>query len=118
MGAMRTLGDILDAVADGSECSDQELRLALLAMKSLWTFQCMDIRNMAHRGSPLDDPKRVHEESFKRNKQALSVSPKHWLGDSVPSNPEWQRQRRVSLKLFDMALKGELPNQKGETGGD
>lgn len=115
---MRTLGEIITSAKDGHKPSHDECYWAMLALSALHHFDHHALLELVDNGqkswdSPLVGVDARTERSFERFKSALDVAPDEYMGwDYAPSNPEYQKQRRIALKIADMAIKGELPNQK------
>lgn len=98
---MRTLFEILDAVATNAPATETELRYALQVMTNLVALDRMDMRNENKRHASV-----VWGESFRRHKRALAQEPTAYLGwDNDPENPEYQRRRQTSLRLAEMVMK-------------
>lgn len=114
---MRTLMEITDAVLENQSATEEEVRYALIAFQSLATFDRMFLIRFAAE-DPKDRPSALSaniqaNECFKRWKRALAQDAKVWVGwNNDPANPEYQQRRKVALKIFEKAMKGELPNQK------
>lgn len=112
---MRNLIDIVEEVKDNGRPDYEELRYAVL----VYSFMLgMDHRNLIEELSKeKETPKFVRDMRLKNShdmyRTALNKSPKEYLGwNNDPENPEYQRFHKIGNKLVDMALKGELPNQK------
>ena len=112
---MRTLGDILEAVKANQAATEEELRYALLAADALRHFDHSFLFRFAGPDAPNAlRAKMEGTETFNRAKRAFAVDPKSYVGwNNDPANPEYQKRRAVALKIFDKAMRGELPNQKG-----
>lgn len=75
----QTLGEILNAVRNDQTVEYEDLFYAVQTMESLNTFRHLDLSRA------LDRPQSktfwsLYEEAFNREKRALDVTPKHWLG--------------------------------------
>lgn len=75
----KTLSEILNAVHNEQTVEYNDLFYALQAMESLNTFRHLDLSRA------LDRPQSktfwsLYEEAFNREKRALVVTPKYWLG--------------------------------------
>jgi hypothetical protein len=93
---MRTLSEILKAARDNEQIEVREARYALCVMDALSTFDTQALKG--HKVGPFDQ----FAESFRRWKAELGKSPDQWLGwDNDPENPECQRRRDISKKLYD-----------------
>lgn len=109
---MKKLIDIIDAVKNNEKSDYDELRYAVLALSALNTFDSMAIGKLAEGEREKKKPFMTYsaewqfKESFNRNKRAFDKSPKEWIGwDSDPENPEYQKRRKISIKIFDKFLK-------------
>lgn len=107
---MRTLGEILDSADAGGIPDHQECYWAMLALNSLLGF---DHRELLKAGVSAEAWSRVGslkaEESFRRLKTALAVSPQHWVGpEHDPRRPEVQERKRLSRKIFEKATGEKL----------
>lgn len=109
--------EIIDAVLENQPATEEELRYTLVAYQALATWDREYLLRFAaedkkDRPSPLSAYLQANE-SFKRWKRALAQDPKVYTGwNNDPANPEYQHRRKIALKLFDKAMKGELPNQQ------
>lgn len=109
---MRTLGEIIEAVKNGEKPEYDELRYALCALDSLHTFDSTALRNLAE--AELENKKQIlvyrptwqYEESFNRNKRALSKTPKEWLGwNNDPDNPDYIKRRKAGIKIMENIIR-------------
>jgi cytochrome P450 len=104
---MRNLIDIVEEVKDGGKPDYEELRYALLAYNSMLFF---DHKNLIE--ELLKEPrsqKFIRELKAKNSdnmyRNALNKSPKEYIGNYDPDNPDYQRQRQVHQKIFDKFMK-------------
>ena len=99
---LKTLSEIIHECKDGKKPDVDDARLAICALDALSTFDGMSIMRMSD-GAPRGIVE--YDEHFRRWKEALAKSPNDWLGpNNNPDNPECQRRRRVSFKLFNKVL--------------
>jgi hypothetical protein len=107
---MRTLYEIIESAKSGEMPTHDECYWSVLALDALGTFDRMSFHRLVEGKIPAMVE---YEESFNRIKRALNVSPKDWVGpNNDPSNVDYQKRRRVSMKIYQMAMDGKLPNQK------
>jgi hypothetical protein len=79
---MRTIGEIVDAVQECQEASEEELRLTLV---SLWYAYRMSARN-----------------SIEQQWKLIRVTPEHYLGPRwIPGTPENLEGRRYSKAMLN-----------------
>lgn len=115
---MRTLGEIIESARNGDKPSHEECYWAMLALDSLQNFDqhaLMDLAGLERNrwDNCLVGVEAKAEQSFERVKRALKASPKDWVGwENDPANPDFQAMRRIALHIADLAIKGELPNQR------
>jgi hypothetical protein len=109
---MKKLIDIIEAVKNNEKPDYDELRYAVLALSALNTFDSMAIGKLAEGEREKKKPFLTYsaewqlKELFRRNKAAFGKSPKEWLGwNNDPENPEYQKCRKISIKIFDKFLK-------------
>lgn len=109
---MKKLIDIIEAVKNNEKPDYDELRYAVLALSALKTFDSMAIGKLAEGEREKKKPFLMYsaewqfKESFNRNKRALDKSPKEWIGwDNDPENPEYQKRRKISIKILNKFLK-------------
>lgn len=101
---MMKLREIIELAKDGGKPEYADLLYAVLALSALHAFDRQDMLKVY---SETDDKKMFGlkwraEESFKRSKKAMEVSPKDYVGWSHdPNNPEYQKQRKVAGQLFN-----------------
>jgi len=111
---MRTLCEIISAAKDGEKPSYDELLYALVALEALFTFDHSFIMGLPNNPAHQMHPELWAEEAFNRAKRAMGKSPKEWLGwSNDPTNPEYQRRRKMACALIDKLLGAEA---KGEAG--
>lgn len=106
---MRNLFEIVDGAMDGNMPTHEECYWAMLALSALHYFDYSDLRSLCfkEKTNPAINKLKV-EESFKRFQAALNKSPKEWIGpDNDPSNPEYQKFRKIEAKIFDKFTNGE-----------
>lgn len=108
--------EIIDAVLEDKPATEEELRYGLVAFQALATWDREYLLRFAAEDEK-DRPTALRtyleaNESFKRWKHALAQDPKVYTGwNNDPANPEYQHRRKIALKLFDKAMKGELPKE-------
>lgn len=95
----RTLFEIIDGAKAGEKPTHDECYYAMLALDALHSFTSRELR--AHGRRPEKLRQMFVEEDFQRTKRALGVNPRTWLGDRVPENPDYQRDRRLAIKLYE-----------------
>ena len=106
---MKTLFEIVESARDGVMPSHEECYWAMLALDAISHFDRRALMDLANRPSKLMTPQWQYEESFRRHKAALNKDPKSYVGwNNDPSNPEFQKRRKVANKILDRALSGEL----------
>ncbi len=115
---MRTTGEILDAIATGEVPTHEECYWALQAI----SMQLNTTMSKYHEQvfSPKADgiAKAIAETNFQSAKRCMAANPQKWVGpDFDYRDPANRKRREISLKLFDKAMKGELPNQKSDGEG-
>ena len=104
---MRTLFEIVEDVKDNKRPDYEELRYALLVYNFLFN---LDHRNLRNELLKEERPAKFIRElkaqnSYDMAKSALNKSPKEYLGwNSDPENPEYQKRRKMSEKIFDNFL--------------
>jgi hypothetical protein len=76
----------------------------MLALDSLHTLDGMamlSVHEKSHADTNLFGPRYISEESFNRNKRALSVDPQQFVGwSNDPANPDYQKMRSLATKVF------------------
>lgn len=100
---MATLSEIIEAVKNGEKPEYDDLWFGLLALSHLHTFDVQDMLEVFEKTSGQNNMLAMRaEESFNRSKRAMAVPPKQYLGNNWnPDNPEYQKQRKLHLKLFN-----------------
>lgn len=116
---MRSVGEILEAAKSGSEWpTHEECFWAMLALEQAWIMTSSKYREQVFTPKRDDLAKMLCENDFRMGKSCMDADPKVWLGpDRDYSNPENRKRRAISLKLYEKASKGELPNQRKPPGG-
>lgn len=111
---MRTLSEILEAAKTGGPWpTHEECFWAMQALEQAWSMTARKYREQVYTPKREDLAKMLCENDFTMSKSCLGADPKVWLGpDRDYSKPENRRRREISVKLYDKALRGELPNQK------
>lgn len=111
---MRTLSEILDASKDGGERpTHDECFWAMQALEQVWmmTQRKYHEQVLTPKAEPL--ARMLVENDFTMSNSCLSADPQKWLGPSRDySKPENRKRREMSVKLFEKAARGELPNQQ------
>ena len=99
---MRTTYQIIEDVKDGKDVEKDELRYCLLAIDAMSSITTSSFHGLLRRKEQWNVaiPLKIQSD-FDAWKRLLNVSPKHWLGDNVPENQQYQTMRRISLKLFN-----------------
>ena len=98
---MRTIGKIIEMVANGEKPDYDELRLTVQALQLQVTTLQRTITTYA--------PALVKEGQFISYKAFLKANPEDWLGDNWhPDREEYQKRRKTSLALLDKAVKKEV----------
>lgn len=119
---MRTLDEILEAAKSGGERpTHDECYWAMLACEAMWHWMQRHYQEALFGTKPRSDAavKLRCEADFQMAKRALAADPKHWLGpDRDWSKPENRERRAASIKLYEKALAGQLPNQKARARKD
>lgn len=100
---MRTLFEIIEDVKDNKKPDYEEIRYALLVYNFMFN---MDHRNLRNELLAEERPAKFIRElkaqnSFDMAKKALNKSPKEFIGSDDPENPEYQRRKAISNKIFD-----------------
>lgn len=102
---MRTLGEIIEAAKDGQKPDHDECYYAMLALAALNAFNGQDVLSLHPSSGKVfnaDRLQRLSEEAFERNKRCHAADPKQYIGwDHDPANPEYQKFRKMSQRLFD-----------------
>ncbi len=123
--APRTLMEIVESAKDGQKPSHDDCYWAMLALDYLLTYANQDLRKsighlvVPNGKVPNDLTLKIRlNENFERNKLALGVNPKAWLGPTNdPANPERQRERASNKKIFDHVSEKLGWHTPGNTGG-
>lgn len=103
---MRSTLEIIIAVKESQPVSEEELRLALLAMASFEYFLKDDLRSLVE-AVEQDKPVAKLRAKFGRDLlermfKAQKKSPAEWLGPTnIPGNPEYERRLAAGKKLFE-----------------
>ena len=122
---MRTTNEIVCAVKDCQPVTEEELRLALVALSAIDLFTRRDCGELVDQIlAPCNEPglrlraarlrahgaKRALEDSF----QALKTAPDKYLGPChMPGTPEHAAGMRVAKAVFKKATGVDLDAQKG-----
>lgn len=112
---MRNLYDIIEDCKTNGRPDYDELRYALLVMTGVLNMVNGELSRLYVEGKmPNEFIRKLKCDGIcSMYHKALNKPPKEYLGwDGDPKNPEYQRFHKAGMKLVDMALKGELPNQK------
>ena len=111
---MRTTSEILEATKTGGEWpTHEECFWALQALEQAWMMTQQKYREQVFSPKSEARAKMLCENDHAMSKSCLDAQPQKWLGpDRDYSKPENRKRREMSLRLFDKALRGELPNQK------
>lgn len=107
---MKNLGEIIEACKDGQKPPYEDVYYTIIALDALSAFDTRALRKLA-----FDPPSKSMNaewqanESWDRWKRAYEKPPKDWVGwNNDPANPDYQKRRAVSLKLYAKAINGEL----------
>lgn len=104
---MRILAEIIEDVKSGKEVSNEELKYSLLVYESMFNMDHRNLREslISEKVNPLVNKLRA-DNSFNMFKNALNRSPKEYLGwNNDPDNPEYQKRRKIGLKILDKVTK-------------
>lgn len=104
---MRTLNEIIDDAKNGNIPSHEECYYALLTYEAMFNMDHHELLHtlLSEKDSPEFIRKMKADNSFKMFKNALNKSPKEWLGwDNDPTNPEYQKRRKIGLKILDKVI--------------
>lgn len=104
---MRTLYEIIEDVKDNKKPDYEEIRYALLVYNFLFNMDHINLRKelLSENRSPEFIRKLKADNSFNMAKTALNKSPKEYVGNDDPENPEYQRRRTIGNKIFDKIMK-------------
>ncbi len=106
--AERTLGEIIEAAVTNEPVTEREMRLAILAMEGLMTFDHMAFSKL--REAEVEKKRPIlsysaewqHSEAWRRRNMAMTGTPSKWLGpDRDPEKVEFRQQRKAAQHLFD-----------------
>lgn len=112
---MRTTGEILEAIKRGEMPTHDECYWALQVLELGWLTSQRKYFEQVHAPKPEALAKTLAENDFQYGKRAMAADPQVWLGPERDyRKPENRKRREISVKLFDKAMRGELPNQKGK----
>jgi hypothetical protein len=104
---MRILAEIIEDVKSGKEVSTEELKYSLLVYEFMFSMDHRNLREslISEKVNPLVNKLRA-DNSFNMLKNALNKSPKEYLGwNNDPDNPEYQKRRKIGLKIIDKITK-------------
>lgn len=109
---MKTLSEIIEICKDGGKPDVDDARFAICALDALLTFESTSLMRRASRDKEGKKDVFSHnwyfEESFNRIKRAMGKPPIEYLGDNHnPDNPEVQKRRKVSQKMWDKVTGGQ-----------
>lgn len=110
---MRSTLEIIIAVQEQQPVTEEELRLALLAMSSIEHFLKNDFQSLIEAvldGKPTARMKAEFSRgTIEKMFQALKTPPDKWLGASgIPGTPENLRQREIAKRIFKAATGEDL----------
>lgn len=117
---MRNLSDVIEDCKTNGRPDYEELRYSVLVMTGVLNMVNSELIKLYVEGKmPNKFIRKMKLDggvcTMYRN--ALNKSPKDYLGwNNDPENPEYQKFHAMGNKLADMALRGELPNQKSKGG--
>lgn len=108
---MRTLAEILEASKTGGEWpTHEECFWAMQALEQAWVMTARKYREQVHAPKSEALAKTLCENDFQMGKSVMATDPKKWLGpDRDYSKPENRKRRAISIKLYERAMRGELP---------
>ena len=98
---MRTIGETIDDVRDGKRPEYEELLYSLCVMATASHMDGVHIRQMVGKGNLEMRVKMLAKSNFDKWKAIHNANPIEYLGDDIPSNPEYQDRRDKSKKLLD-----------------
>lgn len=104
---MRTLLEIIEDAKDGNMPSHEECYYAMLVYSWMFNFEHRELQELLNSETEIKPfiKKLKADNSFDMFKNALNKSPKDYIGNDDPANPEYQRMRKLGNKLFDKILK-------------
>ena len=105
---MRTLSEIIDSAKDGNMPSHEECYWAMLVYNSMFIMEHRQYNEALLVEKPAPDfiRKMKAENSFNTYQNMLRKSPKEFMGpDNDPSNPEYQKFRKMGMKIVDKFIK-------------
>lgn len=109
---MRTLDEIIEAIKTNQLVTHDEAIYSVLVLTSVANDVSHKFNDLLCNGWS-DLKKELHKKQKSVYGLALSKPPDEFLGwNNDPKNPDYQRFHAMASKLFDKALRGELPNQK------
>jgi hypothetical protein len=103
---MRELREIIEAVKDNVDVTEDELKYALVAMSALSYFNTQAFEKLAEgkiKGKTFlsYDPEYQRNEHLERTRKAMCKSPKEWLGENHDfKSKEYQETRKRMKKIF------------------
>lgn len=113
---MRNLFEIIEECKLNGRPDYEELRYSVLVMTGILNMVNHELIKLYVEGKmPNEIIRKMKLENgiCTMYRKALNKSPKEYLGwNNDPENPEYQKFHTMGTKLVEMALKGELPNQK------
>lgn len=101
---MRTLSEIIESAKEGTMPTHEECYWAMLTYESMLNIDHRQLREVLMTEKPIPESFRKikAENSFNMYKNALNKPPKDWMGpNNDPSNPEYQKRRQISIKIFN-----------------
>lgn len=109
---MKTLSEIIEICKSGGKPDVDDARFAICALSALLTFESTTLMRRFSRDEEgkkdVFGHKHYFEESFNRIKRALDIPPIKWLGSGQnPDDPEVQKRRKISRKLWDKVVNEE-----------
>ena len=115
---MRTTAEILAELEDNGRPDYEELRMACLVLKSVLFFAHNDIRRLIKGGIGAELTKQDYPGPHAdlgcsvQEWRAMKMDPLEYLGpDHIPGTPEWEAHYKISKKIFEKAIKGELEHE-------
>lgn len=110
---MRTTGEILEAIKAGEMPTHDECYWALQACESGWLMTQRKYHEQVFSPKREDLAKTLAENDFQTGKRCMEANPQTWLGpDRDYRKPENRKRRATSVKIYEAAMRGDLPNQR------
>jgi len=108
---VKTIGEIIEEVADGGKPDYDDLRYTLIAINALRTFdqralmKLAEAKRLGQKPIITRGPEYQATQSFRRVKLAYQKPPKEYVGPSHdPDTEECQRFRRIAKGLMKKVM--------------